>query len=405
MLPVSEDDIHLAPYYAAKLRSFGDDFTSTKKKRDKARRGFDKEFSQIKLSFDRVSSVLDRHSDAARICVDFVNNKGLWLLDIYRPISERLSWFERARRAALLIGDDRSLVSILHNLGIATLNDGRAHDAIKIHKDELAVARRAKHAVGKAQATSSIGTCYRQLGQYREAARWHRKVLALGDIDEIANVRLNALGNIGIILMLTRQPEKACEYFKATLKMTRQLKRRREEAYAIGYLGQAYQEMGRPKKALAQHRLALKISKGFDKVGEAGAIGGIGNALVELNQTSQALICHRKQLRLAQGTGQRTAVAEALTNLGISLLLSHKGAEAEARRAEAIKMYEGMPNPAALARLEERWSSACERLGKLDQAISTCERAIELSVHNKLPGIGLLKRRAATLQRVARRST
>ena len=118
--PVTEDDIHLASYYASKLKELGQAFT-TAERRDEALRDFSKDWHQIKLGFDRVSSIFDQQRDAARICVNFVNNKGLWLLDIQRPVSERLSWLELARRAAVLIGDDGSLVIILHNLGIATL--------------------------------------------------------------------------------------------------------------------------------------------------------------------------------------------------------------------------------------------------------------------------------------------
>jgi tetratricopeptide (TPR) repeat protein len=397
MPTVTENDIHLASYYAAKLKGFGQAFT-TAERRDEALRDFTKDWLQIKLGFDRVSSIFQKRREAARICVNFVNNKGLWLLDIQRPISERLSWLELARRAALLIGDEESLVIILHNLGIATLSLGEPLDAIELHKKELAIARRIKHAVGKAQATSSIGTCYRHLGQYRQALRWYKKILLLEDTDEIAHVRLNAIGNIGIALMSLRQPEAACEYFETTREMTRRLERRREEAYAIGYLGQAYQDMGRPREAIEQHKRALAISTGIsDTFGEAGALGGLGNALLDLRQIPDALAFHREQLRLAESTAQPAAVAGALTNLSISLLYHHEEVEAAARRDQAIAIYARIGNQAALVALNERWSVACERMGKLDEAISFCESAIEISLRHKLPGVRVLRRRMSLL--------
>lgn len=86
-------------------------------------------------------------------------------------------------------------------------------------------------------------------------------------------------------------------------EMTRRLERRREEAYAIGYLGQAYQDMARPKDAAQMHKQALAISREIsDPVGEAGALGGLGNALLDLHEVPQALTCHRDQLRLAEVT-------------------------------------------------------------------------------------------------------
>ena len=395
---VTPDDIDLAAFYAARLKDFGEAFTTGRN--EEALRGFRDDWLQIKLSFDRVSSTFERRPEAARICVDFVNNKGLWLLDIHRPVSERLSWYETARTAALQIGDHQSLVIILHNLGIAMLNLGKPLEAIAFHKEQLVVARRINHAVGIAQATSSVGSCYRHMGQYRQALGWHKKVLLLKDTEEIAHVRLNAVGNTGITLLLLRRPEAACEYLETTLEMTRRLDRKREEAYAIGYLGQALQDMGRPEKALERHKQALEISRKLgDRFGEARAFGGMGNALLDLGDLAQALTDHREQLRLAEITAQPTAIASALADLGISLLYNNEKEEADAARQETVRIYKKMGNQSALAALNERWSIACEKKGRCSRAISFCKGAIELSMKNNLPGVRALRRRLALLQK------
>jgi tetratricopeptide (TPR) repeat protein len=90
---------------------------------------------------------------------------------------------------------------------------------------------------------------------------------------------------------------------------------------------------------------------------------------------------------------QPEAVAEALVNLSISLLHVNSEADAVARRKEAISIYERIENQAALADLQERWSIACQSIGRPDEAIAHAESAIEILRQKNLPGIRALKRR------------
>jgi tetratricopeptide (TPR) repeat protein len=197
VLRISDADILHATYYADRLRKHGQAFV-TAQGREAALLGFDKDWGQIELGFGRVGPASTVERQAARVCVDFVNHHGLWLLDIYRPTAERLGWLERARDAASLLGDLASLVLIINNLGIANLNLGRPREALRLHKEALAIARRIEHIVEQAHSMSSIGVCYKHLGQYRQALRWHQKILLLGHARKLAHLRLNAIGNVGI---------------------------------------------------------------------------------------------------------------------------------------------------------------------------------------------------------------
>ena len=61
MPPVTEDDIHLASYYASKLKELGQAFT-TAERRDEALRDFSKDWHQIKLGL--IASVRSSTSSA-----------------------------------------------------------------------------------------------------------------------------------------------------------------------------------------------------------------------------------------------------------------------------------------------------------------------------------------------------
>ena len=165
-----------------------------------------------------VSAASTNDPQAARVCVDFVNHAGIWLLDIYRPVTERLGWLERARSAAILVNDHTALVLIINNLGIANLNFGRPKEALRFHKEALKVARRIGHLVEEAHALSSIGICLKHLGRYQQALQWYEKVICLGHPYKLANLRLNAFGNMGIANALLRKPEAACKHFARSLE-------------------------------------------------------------------------------------------------------------------------------------------------------------------------------------------
>jgi tetratricopeptide (TPR) repeat protein len=398
---IPEADMHHAAYYATALREYGQAFI-TAQGREAALRGFGEDWPQIRLGFDRVGTVSDRNIQAARVCVDFVNHPGVWLLDIYRPVTERLGWLELARRAATLLGDQTALVLIINNLGITNLNLGRPHEALQLHKEALEIARRIRHVVEHAHAISSIGICYKHLGRYREALQWHEKVLLLGQPYKLAHLRLNAFGNMGIALALLRKPQAACKHFDKVRKMARKLNRRREEGYALGNLGRAYRQMGRPKQAVNYHLQDLTISREMgNRRGEANALGDLGNALLDLGEISEALRRHREQLRIAETINQPEENAVALVNLSISLLYMNNMTDAETRRDQAVKLYEQMGNRAPLADLNERWSFACQAVGKPEEAIRNAENAIAILREERLPGVRRLQQRVARLRKEA----
>ena len=58
---------------------------------------------------------------------------------MYRPVTERLGWLERARSAAILVKDHTALVLIINNLGIANLSLGRPKEALRFHKEALKI--------------------------------------------------------------------------------------------------------------------------------------------------------------------------------------------------------------------------------------------------------------------------
>ena len=133
--------------------------------------------------------------------------------------------------------------------------------------------------------------------------------------------------------------------------------------------------------------------------GEANALGDLGNALLDLGEISEALRSHQEQLRIAGTINQPEEAAVALVNLSISLLYMNNLTDAETRREQAVKIYEQIGNRAALADLNERWSVACQAVGKPDEAIENAENAIAILREERLPGVRMLQQQVARLRK------
>src|SRR5260221_11744126 len=100
--------MRLAAYLAGELRTHGKAFMSAKG-REAALANFNHDWPHIELGFGRMSQACAVDRRAARICVDFLNHEGLWLLDIHRPATERIPWLEFPRQTAPPLGDRTSI--------------------------------------------------------------------------------------------------------------------------------------------------------------------------------------------------------------------------------------------------------------------------------------------------------
>ncbi|PXF56866.1 MAG: hypothetical protein C4B59_16220 [Candidatus Methanogaster sp.] len=98
------------------------------------------------------------------------------------------------------------------------------------------------------------------------------------------------LGNLGNAYSNLGQVEKAIEYYKDALVISREIGDRRGEGNRLGNLGNAYSNLGQVEKAIEYYEDALVISREIgDRRGEGNRLGNLGNAYSDLGQVEKAI--------------------------------------------------------------------------------------------------------------------
>jgi tetratricopeptide (TPR) repeat protein len=85
----------------------------------------------------------------------------------------------------------------------------------------------------------------------------------------------------------------------------------------LGYLGNAYADLGETRRAIEFYQQALAISQEIgDRRGEGNRLGSLGNAQAALGETRRAIEFYQQALGIAREIGDRRAEGTSLGNLG-----------------------------------------------------------------------------------------
>ncbi|MGR3912517.1 MAG: tetratricopeptide repeat protein, partial [Candidatus Rhabdochlamydia sp.] len=110
---------------------------------------------------------------------------------------------------------------------------------------------------------------------------------------------------------------KAIDFHEKTLKIAIEIKSRLEEGRAWSDLGNAYQELGETYKAIDYYKKALTIAVEIkDRLGEGRVWSDLGNAYRELGDTHKAIDSHEKALNIAVEVKNRLGEGRAWSDLG-----------------------------------------------------------------------------------------
>ena len=110
--------------------------------------------------------------------------------------------------------------------------------------------RRLGNRHGEGAQLVNLGTLYRRLGRYADAAEHQREAAAV--FVELGDLRLQgyALGNLGAVYTLLGRHPEAVAHLEDALALCRRTADRGGEASALGTLGAAQARAGRPAEAL-----------------------------------------------------------------------------------------------------------------------------------------------------------
>lgn len=196
---------------------------------------------------------------------------------------------------------------------------------------QLAAARHLKRSDLEGFALSNLGSAYEHLGETDKALDFHKQDLAITRKIRDRRGESNALGNLGKTYALLGEPRKAIIFLEQQLALAREIGFSRGESSALGNLGNVYAALGETRKAIVFYEQALVIDREIgDRRGEGTVLGNLGIAYANLGETHTAIKFYKQYLAIAHEIGDRRGEGNALGNLGnayLNLGETHKSIE------------------------------------------------------------------------------
>jgi tetratricopeptide (TPR) repeat protein len=151
------------------------------------------------------------------------------------------------------------------------------------------------------------------------------------------------------------------------------------EAAAWNSLGNALQQVGRVKEAIAAHQTALDIHRDTgDRHRVASAWNNLGNALRRVGRFEEAISAHQTALDIHRETGNRHREATAWNNLGNALQRVQRWEEAMTAHQTALDIYRELGDRHREATAWNNLGNALRGLGRWEEGIATSKTALDI---------------------------
>lgn len=196
-----------------------------------------------------------------------------------------------------------------------------AIDSYKIASLEWLAINKGREA---AVALEDVGDTYFILSDYKSALASYKKALEMHKTFADGLEEINALNNVGYVLIYLGQNEEALFYFQRVLDYCKskgvdpkQLGNQRLEAQALNNVGEVYYALSDLQKALDCFQRAVGLwDLVHDRRGEALAQLNIGYSYYDLGDIDEASKHYEKALQLSETIDDRRGVALTRTALG-----------------------------------------------------------------------------------------
>ncbi len=182
---------------------------------------------------------------------------------------------------------------------------------------------------------------------------------------------LRVLMELGEAYQALGEPGKALATADRALALSRQIEDSGQEAASLTRLGVAALETGDPDRALASFRLAVELFRSQqDKRGEGTALNGLGRVLESLGQQEPAKDVYAQALAASRSTQDRREEASILNNLG---MLGYRAGDSE----EALRRFEEALPLMRIEGYRRGEAAVLNNLGLASEALGDKQRAAD----------------------------
>lgn len=245
-----------------------------------------------------------------------------------------------------------------------------AQQALKDAPDETAALR----------ALATVANLQRRRGDYNDGLAAARDGLtraeALGDV----RLQIEFLYLLGRIHWNLTDYPRSLEHHLRELKLSEALGDPSILARTHGGLGLTSHRYGRTEEALHHFHAGLEFAeKAKDDRIRSSLLNSLGNHYLGTREFDRAFELHQAALRLREGYGNRRAIAESLTNLGLVADARGDTATALDYLHRALATFEALHYRRYIANTHRRLAMVLRKAGRVDEALAHLQTAISLA--------------------------
>jgi len=249
--------------------------------------------------------------------------------------------------------------------------------AIGKFEEALRLWRAAEFRLGQADALSSLGRIYRQLGEQRRAIEFYEQALPLWLVENNAFGEGYMLMNLGVAHSELGEKRIALEYYRLALVVNRVS--RANYAGTLGNLGAVYHSLGDYQASLDYRNQALLIHSELGRHdAEATTLSNIGVVFHELGEPALSYEYYQQAMAIWREIKDSRGQAMTLTNIGHFHLAAREGKQALEVLTQALAMEQTNGNKRGEAYTLRAIGRAYQVLGDSQQALEAFSRALTL---------------------------
>ena len=317
---------------------------------------FDQERINIEAAFEWLQT--QRNEESIALLISLVNAVTYTGGLRFHPF-QQIDWLRAEHDAARKAQNRKQEGASLLNLGNAYRDLGDIRNAIRFHEQSLAIKREIGDRCGEGVALACLGMDYSRLGEELKAIEFYKQWLVI--VREIKDWREtgNVFACLGVSYVNLGDLFKGIRLFKRSLVVARKVGDWHGEIVALGNLGNAYLRLGNTKEAIEYTKQVLVNSRKIgDRQGEGIALTNLGNAYADLGEVCKANEFYEQRLVIAREIGDRRGESAALWNSSLALGKLGDHAQAILRAEAALKIFEVIedPNTAKVRATLVKWS-------------------------------------------------